>query len=1020
MAYNTTPTACYGSLNQDLNTGSTPVGTWQTVPNVNFPLTANDGTTTTISSHFAKVSYTPICTVYYPCCDPILDPWGVDLNHASPNDGYNVEMFSTYYQLDAVHQNNNTVKAHPELNNQLHDWHIDNGTIPSPSVTDFLNALGLLGNPATGFGTAPQTSKIYPWDPGVVGHESVFPYGTQLVCLGSSDTLMNYGKFIGWGQNYGGHIGSKAFCNMYSMFVQSQRSTATSAFNLSHINTRIHATSGGGSQVGEFGSGVWHLRISGLRHVGTATKNSSGTWNHEVQYGTSTWMRFGPVKMELQSSGTPSGTPSGGPYAPIARPNPCWVVDSSPTPLSLSGKASDNFSAEEVTSLPPNKYLGNVVVGPNATIQNILTNYGHLITAQNVFVDAWNTIGGYFPLDAGYSNGDQLLIVASLEVQQGPVRVSFDNTGVAGIAWDSGTKISEKGVVKDAAMNTTIGSMTYTCAGSPGGPPPSPGGTPASTSSTQSPAPPVSPVGPITQPSPASYPTSGGSILLLHSDQNPPIVTPPTPADFFNNGLAALGPSRMNHVFSADMLSNVVLTNNSYNTIFYYLMDAAQNIEYLGSVTFYVDRDKPTGGITDPKGANWLPPYTAEWLGKNKPAPFDGSINVCDEPSTGGGTNTNILYPPPAPVPTYAISATTDHPNPLHNNLIHEGSLVSTFTITTTDVPDGTVLYWTSDTPSYAPVTANDFTDNTLQGSVTIIGNSAVITRQALADNLTEGPETFRLQLRTDSVTGYIVASSNYIGISDTSKTILPPPPTYAISVTTDKPGYNKSLSEGSYKATFVVTTTDVPDGTVLYWKTYTTSAGLTNAQDFADNATQGTLTINGNTGTIIREAVADSITEGPESFRIDIHIDSFGGLIVAQSDWIGIEDTSQTPPPPPPPTYNIAGTTTHATYKNTVVDEASEASVTYNVTTTNVPDGTILYWTHEPRLTAPQPSDFKDGMDRGSVTISGNSGIITRQIFADNTLEGPEVLRLELRTVSVTGSIVARSNFIAISDTSS
>lgn len=544
--------------------------------------------------------------------------------------------------------------------------------------------------------------------------------------------------------------------------------------------------------------------------------------------------------------------------------------------------------------------------------------------------------------------------------------------------------------------------------------------TPSTPSSTQSPAPPVSPVGPITQPSPASYPTSGGSILLLHSDQNPPTCTTPTPADFFNNGLAATGTSRINHTFTSDMLSSVVLTNNAYNTIFYYLMDAAQNIEYLGSVTFYVDRDKPTGGITDPKGANWLPPYTAEWLGKNKPAPFDGSINVCDEPSTGGGTNTNILYPPPAPVPTYAISATTNHPNPLHNNLIHEGSLVATFTITTTDVPDGTVLYWTSDTPSYAPVTANDFTDNTLQGSVTIIGNSAVITRQALADNLTEGPETFRLQLRTDSVTGYIVATSNYIGISDTSITILPPPPTYAISVTTDKPGYNKSLSEGSYKATFVVTTTDVPDGTVLYWKTYTSSAGLTNAQDFADNATQGTLTINGNTGTIIREAVADSITEGPESFRIDIHIDSFNGLIVAQSDWIGIEDTSQAPPPPPPPTYNIVGTTTHATYKNTVVDEASEASVTYNVTTTNVPDGTILYWTHEPRLTAPQPSDFKDGMDRGSVTISGNSGIITRQIFADNTLEGPEVLRLELRTVSVTGSIVARSNFIAISDTSS
>ena len=48
---------------------------------------------------------------------------------------------------------------------------------------------------------------------------------------------------------------------------------------------------------------------------------------------------------------------------------------------------------------------------------------------ENVFVDAWNMNGGYYPPDTGYSNGDQLLTVSYPYVEQGAVTVGVDKTG---------------------------------------------------------------------------------------------------------------------------------------------------------------------------------------------------------------------------------------------------------------------------------------------------------------------------------------------------------------------------------------------------------------------------------------------------------------------------------------------------------------------------------------------------------------------------------------------------------------
>lgn len=126
--------------------------------------------------------------------------------------------------------------------------------------------------------------------------------------------------------------------------------------------------------------------------------------------------------------------------------------------------------------------------------------------------------------------------------------------------------------------------------------------------------------------------------------------------------------------------------------------------------------------------------------------------------------------PPPPAVPTYAING--------FPTVVDEGSSV-TFTITTTNVSNGTVLYWTTNPPEDELNTpsAGDFTDGITQGSIEIISNSATLVRTLVEDFATEGDEVFVIKLRDGSTSGAILATSNTIIISDTSMSPPPPPP---------------------------------------------------------------------------------------------------------------------------------------------------------------------------------------------------------------------------------------------------
>lgn len=118
-------------------------------------------------------------------------------------------------------------------------------------------------------------------------------------------------------------------------------------------------------------------------------------------------------------------------------------------------------------------------------------------------------------------------------------------------------------------------------------------------------------------------------------------------------------------------------------------------------------------------------------------------------------TGSNITLPT-TPAASYSVSTSA--------NTVSEGNSV-TFTVTTTNVLNGTNLYWTT-TGTVANV---DLTGNVNSGSFTITDNTASVVITPSNDTLTEGDETFALQIRTDSVSGTVVATSANVTISDTS-----------------------------------------------------------------------------------------------------------------------------------------------------------------------------------------------------------------------------------------------------------
>ena len=129
---------------------------------------------------------------------------------------------------------------------------------------------------------------------------------------------------------------------------------------------------------------------------------------------------------------------------------------------------------------------------------------------------------------------------------------------------------------------------------------------------------------------------------------------------------------------------------------------------------------------------------------------YDGVSNNWIDVS--GPTNSGYIYQ------SYAITPNTSTINETTGNTV-------SYSVTTTNTADNTVLYWTNS----GTTVAADFSDSVSNGSVTITNNSGTFTRSIIAESVTEGSETIILSLRTGSNTGPIVAVATTVTVNDTS-----------------------------------------------------------------------------------------------------------------------------------------------------------------------------------------------------------------------------------------------------------
>jgi hypothetical protein len=187
----------------------------------------------------------------------------------------------------------------------------------------------------------------------------------------------------------------------------------------------------------------------------------------------------------------------------------------------------------------------------------------------------------------------------------------------------------------------------------------------------------------------------------------------------------------------------------------------------------------------------------------------------------------------------------------------NEGTDV-TYTLTTTNIPDGTIVPWTIS----GDVNADDFTSpaSPMSGNFTVQNGQATQTFTVKNDRTTEGLETMIMTAggtsanQADGTAGGVQANIN---ITDTSLD-----PTYTLT-------RNVAVTDEGTVVTFTLTTTEVDNGAVIPW----TMGGSVNAADFTAPATpmNGTFVIQNGQATQSFTIANDQLTEGTETMTMTV-----------------------------------------------------------------------------------------------------------------------------------------------------
>ena len=276
-----------------------------------------------------------------------------------------------------------------------------------------------------------------------------------------------------------------------------------------------------------------------------------------------------------------------------------------------------------------------------------------------------------------------------------------------------------------------------------------------------------------------------------------------------------------------------------------------------------------------------------------------------------------------------------------------EGGSEITFTLTTSNVLDGTNVDYT-----ITNVSPSDVISGNLDGSFTVNNNTASTTLQVSLEPESQGVNSAVLTL-----------DNNQASVS------VFPPPTYTLTRSA------ASIDEGS-SVTFTLTTTGVANGTNVPYSISGISAG-----DLSSGSLTGNFVISNGSASITLTAANDALTEGSETITITAE---------GQSTTTTINDTSTTVVAP---TYSLSRSAVS-------VDEGS--AITFTLTTTNVANGTNVAYT----ITGISVEDLSTGTLTGNFVVNNNTASITLIAYNDSLTEGSETITITAAGQTTTATI--------------
>lgn len=217
---------------------------------------------------------------------------------------------------------------------------------------------------------------------------------------------------------------------------------------------------------------------------------------------------------------------------------------------------------------------------------------------------------------------------------------------------------------------------------------------------------------------------------------------------------------------------------------------------------------------------------------------------------------------------------------------VNENGVVQ-FNVITTDVSAGSLFEYTitpiADVNSH--IALNTFTTTTGRLEINSAGRANVVVNMK-EDYITEGIEYLTITIPPNS-SANTDGTSAAVLINDTSQT-----PTLTLT-------YNiNPVSEGS-TVTILFTGSYIPSGTPISWSLSAGSSDMTPNSGTVIMVLDPSFPVTSNSITLT--AIADSTTEGIETYTVTTGAVSAIGL-ASKSLSGSIADTSQAPPPPPPP----------------------------------------------------------------------------------------------------------------------